>query len=57
MGSSELAQWLSEYPKLIEIVQKNPRAAEYLSKRRPNPLYARKQVDEETWKNITDQLK
>lgn len=57
MGASELAQWLSEYPKLIEVVRNNPRAAEYLSKRRPNPLYVNKQVDEETWKNITDQLK
>lgn len=57
MGESELAQWMSEYPNLIEKIKSNERLANYLSKRRPNPLYVKKQVDEETWKKITDQLK
>jgi hypothetical protein len=57
MTDDRLAHWLSEYPKLIDVVQRSPEMAKYLTSRRPNPKYVRPTVSEETWKKITEQLK
>lgn len=56
MTEDQLARWLSEYPNLIGLVERNPKIREYLSSRRPKQDYLINRVDEDTWNDIVNQL-
>jgi len=56
MTEDQLARWLSEYPNLIGLVERNPKIRAYLSSRRPKRDYLINRVDEDTWNDIVKQL-
>lgn len=56
MTEDQLARWLSEYPNLIGLVERNPKIRQYLSSRRPRQDYLINRVDEDTWNDIVSQL-
>lgn len=56
MTEDQLARWLSEYPNLIGLVERNPKMRDYLSSRRPKQDQVISRVDEDTWNDIVTQL-
>lgn len=56
MTEDQLARWLSEYPNLIGLVERNPKIRQYLSSRKPRQDYLINRVDEDTWNDIVSQL-
>lgn len=56
MTEDQLARWLSEYPNLIGLVERNPKIREYLSRRRLKQDYLISRVDEDAWNDIVTQL-
>lgn len=56
MTEDQLARWLSEYPNLIGLVERNPKIRDYLSSRRPKQDQVISRVDEDTWNDIVKQL-
>ena len=56
MTEDQLARWLSEYPNLIGVVERNPKIREYLSTRKPRHDYLINRVDEDTWSDIVSRL-
>lgn len=57
MTEDQLARWLSEYPNLIGLVERNPKMRDYLSSRRPKQDQVISRVDEDTWNDIVTQLR